>query len=162
MKKNPLINNRLWSKATLKNPFELLKEPCYEEKEISDLISLFENSLDSQQENIVNLLRALEDFRFATTEETYFKRVRDQVLTEKDLLKKINLIGEAILNFEKECHTHPTQTILQEAKNYCIKAIEKQLQLLNQSNDKIYKLYLEKDNTLKRVLNSNSNFTKSL
>ncbi|OGT43787.1 MAG: hypothetical protein A3F42_01135 [Gammaproteobacteria bacterium RIFCSPHIGHO2_12_FULL_37_34] len=146
---------------TLPNPFQGLKSPHYKEDELSRLITSFENSTHKNAAPILNLLQALQRFLQATTQVIYFKEGREKAANKNpgDLLSRLNPIGNAIIKFENVC-THaqqnndPTYAILLEAKKYCIQSVITQLNVLKQSQDEIFNVYLKNDNPLKQVLSS--------
>ena len=168
MHKNSLFNNRLLSiwglNSTLQNYFQNIRDPNYGEKEIEDLIKLFDRDIHPQKDIIIDLLRETQKFLFASTQEAYFKEGRERALNEKDFLGILDLMGNAIINVENKCTplNQEQHTVLLDAKDYCVKSIEKQLQGLHRAQDQIYTVYSTKDNVLKRALTSHSNNKKPL
>lgn len=136
------------------NYFERLGNPKFDLDEVTRLWRYYSNQTEGHYiTDITNLLNAVSVFQCATTLDPHFKNVRDQVKTDDELLVRLNEVARMIRQTQtKYSHQQPSE--IEQAIDYCIKAIELHLTQLKEQNDRVYKIYSDQDNDLKEVVNT--------
>lgn len=147
------------------NYFIERKPSFYEESEISYVyLTLFNEGIYPGKKPIMALLRATNRFLHSATLNSTFKEINNERLSN-DELKKIldnmgNALNEAIKERDERTHKNgvtkisQVAVVLNDAIKYCMTCVIYRLQDLNKNQDKLYKIFNEMDNELKRVIPS--------
>lgn len=133
------------------NYFQDLKEPSYEEMEVSDLKDIYDRINDPLSDEISKLLESTYNFLCATTLNS-FKEMRDRSNTNDDLLEVLNEAGESLETAKKQLPKATLKPLLEDAILYSREVMQKRLNRLQEANDRIYDLYIKEDNILKIFL----------
>lgn len=125
------------------------------ETQITVFIKQFNRINHPAISEIVALLRATENFHNSTTL-GYFKNLRDDSKTPDQLMIILNDISAALTIAETNCALKTTGSIayqtLSDAITFSRECINHRLNELKSVGDKIYTLYIEKDNALRTYL----------
>jgi hypothetical protein len=124
----------------------------HNKKSIRDLINEYSHKNDKGAHEILQALEYTKIFLLQTS--LQFQASREKVITPTDIVKILDSAANQLAALEK-IKTSDVRAV--EVLVFCKKAIEDQLRMLNEFNDKIFKYYESQDNSLKRILKTPSN-----
>jgi hypothetical protein len=133
---------------------------CFHDKLVRNTFSLreiadrYHRMFHPIANDIENILEETISFRSAT--DLDFNYMREQAVSDKNILDTLNAIGNAINTFATKYNSQTLSVnekkIVDDALDYCKKSILERLEKLNQNKDRIYRLYQKNENELKNVL----------
>lgn len=121
-------------------------------KPIRDYINEYSRKSDAGAQEILQALEHTKIFLLQTS--LQFQANREKVITPEEILKILDSAASKLAVLDK-VKTKDERAL--EMLAYCKDAIEDQLKLLHDFNDKIYNYYQSNDNPLKRVLETPAN-----
>ena len=149
--------------TTLENHFES-SMLTHSNTELEQIIKRYEQNRDYANEelgkildSILTILRATNDFYDSTTQESVFKKIRDETQNDQELRGIFGRTESAIINADKALQSTKRnahfQNTFSDSIEYCKKFIIKQVGELKTAHDTIFDLY--QNHSLKKLVELN-------
>jgi hypothetical protein len=150
MPNNKDDNNQDVSDLSLSDSFDqlLAGNKRFDSNEINWLMIQLDSLDHPHAEDLIELLSVVQKFLVASRQ----SEMRNSPVSNEDMLEKLNVVGKTFTETQKKInHTtaNPDSGIV-----YAREYIEKQLSELEKNNDRIFQLYQQTDNKLKKYLKS--------